>query len=85
MTKGVEEAVRLLGGGVDVLVNNAGRGGPAPAELRPSAEVHAQLHLNLLGAWDVTGAALPHLEPAHDRVVLIASRMAIPPLPLAAA
>ncbi|MFJ7013338.1 SDR family NAD(P)-dependent oxidoreductase [Streptomyces albogriseolus] len=85
VTKGVEEAVRLLGGGVDVLVNNAGRGGPAPAELRPSAEVHAQLGLNLLGAWDVTGAALPHLERARGRVVFIASRMAVLPLPLAAA
>ncbi|GGT69624.1 SDR family NAD(P)-dependent oxidoreductase [Streptomyces althioticus] len=85
VTKGVEEAVRLLGGGVDVLVNNAGRGGPAPAELRPSPEVHAQLGLNLLGAWDVTGAALPHLERARGRVVFIASRMAVLPLPLAAA
>ncbi|MCC9688669.1 SDR family NAD(P)-dependent oxidoreductase [Streptomyces sp. MNU103] len=83
VTKGVEEAVRLLGGGVDVLVNNAGRGGPA--ELRPSPEVHAQLDLNLLGAWDVTGAALPHLERARGRVVFIASRMAVLPLPLAAA
>ncbi|MFJ9047969.1 SDR family NAD(P)-dependent oxidoreductase [Streptomyces sp. NPDC102347] len=85
VTKGVEEAVRLLGGGVDVLVNNAGRGGPAPAELRPSAEVRAQLDLNLLAAWDVTAAALPHLERARGRVVFIASRMAVMPLPLAAA
>ncbi|WP_307820770.1 SDR family NAD(P)-dependent oxidoreductase [Streptomyces sp. BSE7-9] len=34
VTKGVEEAVRLLAGGGDVLVNSAGRGGPAPPELR---------------------------------------------------
>ncbi|WP_431985790.1 SDR family NAD(P)-dependent oxidoreductase [Streptomyces griseoflavus] len=85
VTKGVEEAVRLLGGGVDVLVNNAGRGGPAPAELRPSEEVHTQLRLNLLGAWEVTAAALPHLERARGRVVFVASRMALLPLPLAAA
>ncbi|MFC8842960.1 SDR family NAD(P)-dependent oxidoreductase [Streptomyces griseoincarnatus] len=85
VTKGVEEAVRLLAGGVDVLVNNAGQGGPAPAELRPSAEVHVQLDLNLLGAWDVTAAALPHLERARGRVVFIASRMAVLPLPPAAA
>ncbi|MER6403779.1 SDR family NAD(P)-dependent oxidoreductase [Streptomyces viridosporus] len=85
VARGVEEAVRLLGGGVDVLVNNAGRGGPAPAELRPSEEVRAQLGLNLLAAWEVTAAALPHLERARGRVVFIASRMAVLPLPLAAA
>ncbi|MFD6906425.1 SDR family NAD(P)-dependent oxidoreductase [Streptomyces sp. NPDC060077] len=85
VAKGVEEAVRLLGGGVDVLVNNAGRGGPAPAELRPSEEVHTQMRLNLLGAWEVTAAVLPHLERARGRVVFIASRMALLPLPLAAA
>ncbi|CAL9314077.1 hypothetical protein SUDANB148_05184 [Streptomyces sp. SudanB148_2056] len=78
VTKGFEEALRLLGGGVDVLVNKAGRGGPAPAELRPSTEVHAQLALNPLGAWDVTAAALPHLERARGRGVFIASRMAGP-------
>ncbi|MFI8090426.1 SDR family NAD(P)-dependent oxidoreductase [Streptomyces sp. NPDC086080] len=85
VSKGIEEAVRLLGGGVDILINNAGRGGPAPAELRPSEEVHTQLRLNLLGAWEVTAAALPHLERARGRVVFIASRMALLPLPLAAA
>src|SRR5690606_17950264 len=38
-----------------------------------------------LGAWEVTAAALPHLERARGRVVFIASRMALLPLPLAAA
>ncbi|RBY87870.1 SDR family NAD(P)-dependent oxidoreductase [Blastococcus sp. TF02A-30] len=80
----VKQAAELLGG-IDALVNNAGRGGPAPAEFAPDEEVHAQLELNLLGAWRVTAAAMPHLEAARGRVVFIASRMAVLPLPLAAA
>ncbi|MEU4835413.1 SDR family NAD(P)-dependent oxidoreductase [Streptosporangium sp. NPDC023615] len=80
----VAEAVALLGG-IDLLVNNAGRGGPAPAELAPGEEAEAQLRLNLLGAWRVTAAAMPHLVRARGRVVFIASRMAVLPLPLAAA
>ncbi|MFF3439540.1 SDR family NAD(P)-dependent oxidoreductase [Streptosporangium sp. NPDC002721] len=80
----VAEAVALLGG-VDLLVNNAGRGGPAPAELAPGEEVEAQLRLNLLGAWRVTAAVMPHLVRTRGRVVFVASRMALLPLPLAAA
>ncbi len=80
----VKEAVGLLGG-IDVLVNNAGRGGPAPAEQVPEEEVEAQLQLNLLGAWRVTAATLPHLIRQRGNVVFIASRMAVLPLPLAAA
>ncbi|MGC5011340.1 SDR family NAD(P)-dependent oxidoreductase [Streptosporangium sp. DT93] len=80
----VAEAVALLGG-IDLLVNNAGRGGPAPAELAPGEEAEAQLRLNLLGAWRVTAAAMPHLVRARGQVVFIASRMALLPLPLAAA
>ncbi|HEX6877435.1 MAG TPA: SDR family NAD(P)-dependent oxidoreductase [Nocardioidaceae bacterium] len=80
----VKEAVDLLGG-IDVLVNNAGRGGPAPAEQVPEEEVEAQLQLNLLGAWRVTAATLPHLVRQRGNVVFIASRMAVLPLPLAAA
>ncbi|MEV4750748.1 SDR family NAD(P)-dependent oxidoreductase [Streptosporangium amethystogenes subsp. fukuiense] len=80
----VAEAAALLGG-IDLLINNAGRGGPAPAELAPGDEVEAQLRLNLLGAWRVTATVLPHLVRARGRVVFIASRMAVLPLPLAAA
>ena len=40
-------------GGLDVLINNAGVGGPAPAELPPGAEVRRQLEINLLGTWRV--------------------------------
>lgn len=80
----VAEAAALLGG-IDLLVNNAGRGGPAPAELAPGEEVEAQLRLNLLGAWRVTATVMPHLVRTRGRVVFIASRMALLPLPLAAA
>ncbi|MBY8875766.1 SDR family NAD(P)-dependent oxidoreductase [Micromonospora sp. PLK6-60] len=80
----IRAAVDRLGG-LDLLVNNAGVGGPAPAELPPDEVVRQQLEVNLLGAWRVTAAALPDLVPARGRVVFVASRMALLPLPLAAA
>jgi NAD(P)-dependent dehydrogenase (short-subunit alcohol dehydrogenase family) len=80
----VAAAVDRLGG-LDLLVNNAGVGGPAPAELPPDEVVRRQLEVNLLAAWRTTAAALPALEEARGRVVFVASRMAVLPLPLAAA
>jgi NAD(P)-dependent dehydrogenase (short-subunit alcohol dehydrogenase family) len=81
---GVGAALERLGG-LDILVNNAGIGGPAPAELPPGDEVRRQLEINLLGTWRVTAACVDALVAARGRVVMVASRMAVMQLPLAAA
>ncbi|MEU6465233.1 SDR family NAD(P)-dependent oxidoreductase [Streptomyces sp. NPDC046976] len=72
-------------GGLDLLVNNAGIGGPAPAELPPGDEVRRQLDINLLGAWRVTAASVAALVASRGRIVMVSSRMAAMQLPLAAA
>lgn len=72
-------------GGLDLLVNNAGIGGPAPAELPPGEEVRRQLEINLLGAWRVSSACVRALAETKGRVVMVSSRMAVMQLPLAAA
>jgi NAD(P)-dependent dehydrogenase (short-subunit alcohol dehydrogenase family) len=80
----VAEAIGRLGG-LDILINNAGIGGPAPAELYPGDEVRRQLDINLLGTWRVSAACSPELVRARGRIVMLASRMAVMQLPLAAA
>ncbi len=80
----VAAAIARLGG-LDLLVNNAGIGGPAPAELPPGDEVRRQLDINLLGAWRVTAACVDALVESRGRVVMLSSRMAVMQLPLAAA
>ena len=81
----VAGAVERLGGGLDLLVNNAGVGGPASAGEPPGDRVRTQLEVNLLGAWRVTAAAMDDLVASRGRVVMIASRMSFLGLPLGAA
>jgi NAD(P)-dependent dehydrogenase (short-subunit alcohol dehydrogenase family) len=61
VTSMVAEAVQQLGG-LDVLVNNAGIGGPTKAvhELDP-ADWDNVLRVNLTGAFDVARNVIPHL------------------------
>ncbi len=83
--RGVAAAVEQLGGGLDVLVNNAGIGGPASAGDPPVEHVRRMIDVNLLGAWRVTAAAIDHLVESRGRIVLIGSRMSFIGLPLGAA
>jgi len=64
-----EAAARL--GGIDVLVNNAGIGGPTKPmhELDP-ADWDAVLRVNLTGVFDVTRTAIPHLIRSGKGVII---------------
>jgi NAD(P)-dependent dehydrogenase (short-subunit alcohol dehydrogenase family) len=58
-------------GGLDVLINNAGIGGPTkPVHELDPADWDAVLRINLTGAFDVTRHAIPHLIAAGRGVII---------------
>jgi NAD(P)-dependent dehydrogenase (short-subunit alcohol dehydrogenase family) len=62
---------------LDVLINNAGVGGPAASPVGVElAEAHRVLETNLFGAWRLAQAMVPLLLTSHDpRIVNVSSGM----------
>jgi NAD(P)-dependent dehydrogenase (short-subunit alcohol dehydrogenase family) len=81
----VAQAIGRLGGGLDVLINNAGVGDPQSSGEAPDEKALAVIDINLVGAWRVTSAALPALRESRGRVVNVASGLAHVTAPFATA
>ena len=61
-------------GGLDVLVNNVGIGGPtAPAEELSSADWQRVMDINLTGTFEVTRRAIPLLKASAGTIITMSS------------
>jgi len=70
-------------GPIDVLVNNAGFGAPAPFELTSMDMVHSLFATNTFGTMAVTQAVLPHMRERGAGVIInVTSSVTYKPLPL---
>ena len=76
---GVSEA--LGGGGIDLLINNAGILTPGPLEVLPLDAIRHEFEVNVFGALSVMNAFLPALRTARGRIVQISTWTASLPLP----
>jgi NAD(P)-dependent dehydrogenase (short-subunit alcohol dehydrogenase family) len=93
VTAAAGEAVRRLGGRLDILIHYAGVGPAVDVGQPPDAQVHEALEVNLLGPWRVTAAAMAALlagrtrarTGARGRVVITASLLAGVTMPFTAA
>ena len=79
--RAMNEAIERLGGGFDVLINNAGVGFSQSAGSVPDEKAMTVLEVNLIGPWRVTAAALAALRSSRGRVVNVASGLAHLALP----
>jgi len=70
-------------GPIDVLVNNAGFGAPAPFELTSRETVRALFETNTFGTIAVTQAVLPQMRERRSGVIVnVTSSVTLKPLPL---
>ncbi len=68
----MEQAVRYFGG-LDVVVNDAGRIEVGPLSAMTTNDFAGAMDTNFWGAFNVIHHALPHLQPGQGRIVNISS------------
>ncbi|MES2059046.1 MAG: SDR family NAD(P)-dependent oxidoreductase [Pseudomonadota bacterium] len=77
--KAIDEVARTAGG-IDILINNASMHLHGPLATLDQDAFKETLDVNLLGAWRLTKAALPHLR-AGSTIAMISSLSALVGLP----
>jgi NAD(P)-dependent dehydrogenase (short-subunit alcohol dehydrogenase family) len=69
------------GGGLDLLINNAGILTPGPLEVLSLQAIRREFDVNVFGSLSVINAFLPELRQARGRIVQISTWTASLPLP----
>jgi NAD(P)-dependent dehydrogenase (short-subunit alcohol dehydrogenase family) len=77
----VREVVARTGGGLDLLISNAGVLTPGHVEVLPLSAVRREFEVNVFGALAVINAFLPALRKQRGRIVQVSTWTASSPLP----
>ena len=77
----VSEVVAQTGGGLDLLISNAGILTPGPLEVLPLSAIRREFEVNVFGVLAVVNAFLPALRKQRGRIVQVSTWTASLPLP----
>jgi NAD(P)-dependent dehydrogenase (short-subunit alcohol dehydrogenase family) len=77
----VRGIVAQTGGGLDLLISNAGVLTPGPLEVLPLSAVRREFEVNVFGVLAVVNAFLPALRKQRGRIVQVSTWTASLPLP----
>ncbi|MBN8739111.1 MAG: hypothetical protein BGP24_09915 [Lysobacterales bacterium 69-70] len=76
------KALDYLGGGIDILINNAGTLSLQDAGIRPTAGSRRSVEVNFWSAWALAASVMPYLLQSGGKVINIASLFAYINAPL---